>query len=242
MRTHFLELVLGFAVASCGGKLASVDAPDGGADASSIDASPAPSDAKPPNDVQAPPPTDALAPPACAPAPVGTSTNDWKPPKRQPNACQGSDIADFAVSCFSSTSAPQKCSAFTQAHPGCASCLSSELTDAQRGPLVDEEGGALVYLNQAGCVALVTNDASPTSCAVSVDALRACTKASCAACPLSDSTDFMNMLACRTAAESSTCSAYAGPATCLEKVAPQCGPATDFVALLTKVAPLFCGP
>lgn len=99
-----------------------------------------------------------------------------------------------------------------------------------------------LLLNEAGCVALVTGDATPSSCAVKEYLLRSCALASCADCPLDGPEDVPNWDACMQASTGSTCASYAGPAACVQKVAPQCVNGSDFGTRFQAIAPLFCGP
>jgi hypothetical protein len=235
-------MIAALVIGGCGGKLASTG--DGGPDGSLADAPTSVVDAKPPVDGIAPPPpppTDGGVPLVCPPAPVGTVTSAWSPPKRVPNACSKSDIDAFWQVCLSPKANQQSCQGFQQKVPNCLDCLTSASNEPQWGPLVSDQTG-LVFLNEGGCVALVTKDPSLNGCGAAVNQLRQCTLESCADCPLNAPEDLKNLDACMKASEVSTCQSFQAKAACGNKLAPQCMPGPDFETTYKAIAPLFCGP
>ncbi len=134
----------------------------------------------------------------------------------------------------------RRCGCFQQANTARTSCV---LTKPQApGPLV-AIGTALVELNVPGCVAIVTGDSSPSSCAARLQTAGDCEGAACLAqCPIVDTQSFQQYQQCTQSAASGGCSKYVTAECALDGgAAAQCD-VVDFQTAYTNIVPLFCGP
>ncbi len=188
---------------------------------------------------------DASPPPPPAPTcPTPADVSQWTappfiPPVVQKGSCTSQQIQDLFNACFSPTNNQTQCNSFQQANAACVSCA---LTKPQApGPLV--EGTALVTLNIPGCIAIVTGDASPSSCAARLQTVDACEEAACAAqCPVTDAQSFQQYVQCTQTAASGGCKTYVGAECAIDGgAAGQCL-VSDFQTGFMTLVPLFCGP
>ena len=176
--------------------------------------------------------------PVCAPA---TSFDDagaptWTPPISS-NVCSPKDIADFDQACFTTSST--SCDDWMKAHVACGACLVTKPTAPTFGALVLY--GDVYYANIGGCIALVSGDASSTSCGAKMLESYECEALVCAQC---DSQDFAAYLDCTSAADKQQpCSAYQ-VALCDAPdggaVYDACFSEQNFDDYVTKLGALFC--
>jgi hypothetical protein len=153
---------------------ASVDVTVPVVDAASPDAAPPESDAG----LDAPP-EDAHVIISCTPSLTGAPAPSWKPPSTYPRAaCSAAEITQIVTDCYAQLSA-SKCAADKAAMPACAACLITDETAASLGPII--QAGAYGTLNQAGCQALETGDASPSGCPARIGVVIDCEQLACAA-------------------------------------------------------------
>jgi hypothetical protein len=190
-----------------------------------------------------PPPSDAASA-ACAPNPAPNFSPLWRPPAIAP-ACGPSDAAAVIDCLINAAALPSagdmRC--LDKAESDCFACLVTPEASPALGPIIARTDGTYV-LNFAGCVALVTQDTSASSCGARRQATEECVGAACTNCKsLVDSRE------CSENAEPTVCVAYHDA--CLtdplfaSAIVTTCGPERqDLAAFATKAyqyADLFCG-
>lgn len=84
---------------------------------------------------------------------------------------------------------------YKSSHVACSACILGKL-----GPLTD---GITYGSNVPGCLALVTGDSSPTSCAARLVASEGCAREACATCSTPD-----ELASCEANARTGTCAAF----------------------------------
>jgi hypothetical protein len=164
------------------------------------------------------------------------------PPNATANVCTSQDLAAFYQACVTSGATSSACNAFIASDAGaCASCLLSRSSDPTWGPVVvlPEQ----TKLNVAGCVAIVTGDASSTSCAQAISAELGCEGYACdSVCPMNVDGGLaayqecaldVAMTTCRNYLEAECDPADAGITKCTQKTTGQIG--------FTNIASVFCG-
>lgn len=175
----------------------------------------------------------------------------WKPPTgSHQGACTEAQTTTF-VDCLDNVS-DVTCKAFfgAPANTRCISCALDPTGAATYGPLV--EGTAGIDVNESGCIALTTGDASATGCGAKVLALRQCEESACESSCLVPTDDagapHAVFLACEKNADATVCKAFADGATCANAleadggVASVCaGSGTTFAEHAKSIVNLFCG-
>lgn len=165
------------------------------------------------------------------------------PPAPPQDACSPTQLADFYAKCLDETTADtQDCQDFVTANTTCAKCLETSASASAWGPVVSRQG--LVSINVAGCIALVTGDKGPMSCAAKYQAADDCTTQACEAnCPIdeNDPATFTAYEACLGQAAEGGCKAY-HDALCKVDGSPiaQCTDHQSFKEYYDAIAPLFC--
>jgi hypothetical protein len=190
---------------------------------------------------------------ACAPRSAndaGIPTPAWRPPHVVLNACTPAQSATFFEDCFGATASGAACAAFvaTQAGQDCASCMVSDISAAEYGPLINV--GGFVVVNTGGCIALA--DPCDEPCAAANVALDLCESQACSAScltpPLSQA-DIDAFDGCANLADTCLCAAeHQQASACNAVLSAQPSTARCFVAdpsnltpTVMQVAPLFCG-
>jgi hypothetical protein len=190
---------------------------------------------------------------ACPPASLGS----WKASPyhhasaAQPAACTTALIADFYASCLGPSASTTACNPTwgtgeDTAHQTCQGCLVTPESAATWGALVSF--GSTVSLNVAGCIELLDPGAPGVTCATFVQQADECEHRACdATCPVTDDASFANWRACVSAAGTSVCAAYAGPAGCAQSQhdagpALRCVNGATFEEQYAAIAAVFCGP
>ena len=178
----------------------------------------------------------------CSPGDVSGFVPLWKPPTGQHQGkCTQSQITAYYTGCLGPSATQQACtSATAAANANCMSCLTTQTTSGDYGPIVS--GNGLLVLNVAGCVALL--DPGNTSCARALQATSQCTHVACdARCPVSGDASLQAFDRCTQNAEANACQSYVS--TCGDTEANG-GPAAacffqTFEEGFNVLAPLFCG-
>lgn len=178
---------------------------------------------------------------ACVPAPVGTLTPTWIPPRAPMAACSADQIDLYFSLCWTSAGTADSCDAFVKDNPRCAGCFeASHAFDEQLGPLVVV--GPAYFVNAGGCLAL--SDPCNLECAKVSAFQDECTGASCAACPGDDPSAWG---VCTSAATACSCQSYTAQyVSCRDALEAQGNPAADCFSgdmktQFEKVLTTFCG-
>jgi hypothetical protein len=152
----------------------------------------------------------------CAPEPVDAAFV-FTPPNAPRNVCTSAQIHEFYVDCWSTTQTTAACNAFygEPANSSCILCMVSKST-ASTWAAVVEFPNDITSANISGCIAIVTGDAGPGSCAYASQALKECVWDSCEAhCPTGATSAGVNAYEqCVTAAEGSVCATQNQAAAC----------------------------
>jgi hypothetical protein len=190
--------------------------------------------------------TPDLKPLGCVPGDVSTFAPTWRPPTAaHQNTCTPTQIAD-AVTALTSGGF----STFAAQNAACAACVVTDSEAAMLGPIVQFKTLGFFDGNRDGCVAVLTNDATASSCGAKVQAQGQCGLAACGAnCPVKSNADFVKLNTCINAAHAGACITYAQAAQCTGTAMTDAstgltscflanqGVATWFTDLVT----LFCG-
>ena len=194
--------------------------------------------------------TDANEPP-CPPAPVTSFAPAWKPPgASKSGACTTTQISTFFDACLGPSSNANGCAAFSQANTSCVSCLQSDDTSAQYGPVVWHSSRLYYTTNIAGCIADVQADAGASGCAAAYQAVVQCKESACSSCLSAQNPDFTRYSACENQA-GTECQSY------ITKLTSTCGtglkdPSNPVAVCIPpsgdtaqdaylRLAPVFCG-
>lgn len=166
----------------------------------------------------------------CAPGSVAGFTPVWKPPTGRNQAKCNSTQVDTYVEClFSQAANDPTCRDYlsSAANAVCAGCLMSQLDDAQYGPFIRLSADAIT-VNVEGCVALMSGDAQPTSCAAKAQALGQCRAAACDPnCVVTDHASLLQYNSCEDAAGSSVCKSYLDASSCINALLGPGGSASN---------------
>jgi hypothetical protein len=188
---------------------------------------------------------------ACGPNMIDPTAIIWAKP-RPINAmgCNSQEIQDFLNICINGTST-SACTAWQTAHMTCNTCLNSNEGDQSFGPLINTASSGYIFVNDGGCIALLTGDTSDTGCGAAQWKTSDCEDDACAMCM-----DAMSYSACQGNADTSTCTQYynaghidssgnAAGTACANIDAgaiAACGlTASTFDAFYTAVATVMCG-
>ena len=184
--------------------------------------------------------------PACIPSTVGTPT--WDPPSTYPrHACTKAAIDAYLTDCFNPTFDQTKCDTDKTTYASCLACMFDG-DGGTTGPLLETSQG-VTFVNYPGCLALVTDDAGPGSCAGEQGVLLACINGSCQSCPQDDGGGIGQINTCNESSskDGGPCSSYAQAVNCGSL--PQTASAVcyrqtgeSFEAYASRVAVLFCAP
>lgn len=176
---------------------------------------------------------------ACVPAAVDAAFV-FTPPNPQRSACTAAQIQTANEDC-NPTLTTAACRAFLSdpANALCIDCALSLASNRTWGALVDYPND-IVYANVSGCVATVSGDSGPGSCAYALQALQTCTWESCETqCPSGATpAGVMAFNQCTAEAESSICARQAQAASCLSDY-PACHYAS-FEAYVLALGAFFC--
>ncbi len=209
--------------------------------------------------------TDGAPPAPCAPGPVGASfAPQWHAPRaKQAGACSLAQIDAFrqCIDDSATAASPPSCQPWASpqgADATCLSCLQSQTSDAEWGPLILSPTESTI--NVVGCLALAEGKPDGTGCAGSLNAANQCDRAACyPTCPLGSSdpavanAEVQQELACETSAQSTVCATYTTQAACAGAIkAGDAGtpdeakcfgvPAGTPDVIFENVALAFCGP
>ena len=194
-----------------------------------------------------PPPTPPIeAGPPCAPQSVAQYVaSSLVPPKSDASACTSQELADFYAACITAGTSAASCAAFQAVDAGtaaCGACLLSKTTDDTWGPVV--VSATQTKMNVAGCVAIVQNDASASSCASRVAAELGCEAYACdAVCPVTLDAGATSYATCTQEVAAGDCRPYLN-AECdpADAGVSQCfGDQTASATAFASFAALFCG-
>jgi hypothetical protein len=162
------------------------------------------------------------------------------PPRPPENSCTQQQLSDFYDACVSLTGTMTKCTLLRQANVVCSQCLVSAATDPTWGPIVSTPSWDF---DIAGCVALVTGDASSTGCASAIAAARGCEDAACTTCEWTPGHDPSEREQCIQEADVGACAKYAN-AECDLSSDPTavCRVSRTSSASFVAFASVFCSP
>jgi hypothetical protein len=196
---------------------------------------------------------DGSAPAAlCKPAASSSFTPTWqKPTAFAQGACSTAQIDGFYTACLAPPIDAATCTAFVSANGACATCISSQETDAQGGPVIWHASNRYYTMNIPGCIANMDHDTSATGCGAAYQAVLQCKEAACSTCFASQNGSFSNFSACEAQAGQGSCQKY-GTAlynTCdaalhdagspiAACIPPSTSTAKD---VYDRIAPMFCG-
>jgi hypothetical protein len=178
------------------------------------------------------PAIDSGPPPVCAPGSVASFKPTWHPPRTPTSACTKTQI-DSYLQCLNdaaTTLNPPSCAewsgALSAADSSCLTCLSSNESDSQYGPLVALPTELLI--NLAGCIALAEGKVDGSGCGGSLQADQQCQRAAClATCPTASSSQVASEVICEEDANllpadggaGGVCAKFALRATCAGAIA-----------------------
>jgi hypothetical protein len=193
---------------------------------------------------------DANLPP-CPPAPVTSFAPVWKPPvASKSGACTSGQISSYFDACLSPSSNPAGCSTYTQANTTCVSCLESDETAAQYGPVIWHSNRLYYTTNIAGCIADMQADGGADGCGAAYQGVVECKQAACSACMTPQTPVFSRYLTCENQAGTEcesyiktltgTCGAtLKDPSNPIAVCIPPQGDTPQDAYL--RLAPMFCG-
>jgi len=183
--------------------------------------------------------SDATVLDVCTPASVASFKPSAMNPPRAPTAsCSNTELGTFWDACFGPNVTTTSCQTFLTSQTACVQCLVSQYTDSTWGALV-VEGNSYYGLNVGGCVDILQNDSSPTSCGARLLASWECEGVACANCYDEPEVVYEQ---CYQEAAANGCRAYTDK---------ECDPADGGFAQcifdgskasLVSVASVFCGP
>jgi hypothetical protein len=187
----------------------------------------------------------------CDPVAASATPPPWTPPKPfASGACAAADFDAFFDACLATPIDPAKCTAYKTTNAACATCLESEETDANLGPVIWHSSHAYFTLNLAGCIADAEKNVSATSCGAAYQAAIGCKQNACEAC-FTKGSSFAQFSACESAAGKTVCSDSnaALRTSCADALHDAGSPATACLPPATtttrnaykQIAPLFCG-
>ncbi|MGO9714781.1 MAG: hypothetical protein ACLQBL_38400 [Polyangiaceae bacterium] len=165
--------------------------------------------------------------PVCAPGPVTSFTPTWHPPRTPTSSCTSTQI-DSYLECLddaATMSNPPSCAEWSgqlsSTDATCLTCLISNETDAQYGPLVLLPTETLI--NVAGCIALAEGKVDGSGCGGALQADEQCQFAACLPSCVTDTTSqIAAAVACEAQANTvgvdaganGVCATYATKASC----------------------------
>lgn len=194
---------------------AACSASDQAPSASNLDAAPTP-DAGEPRDGALGDPRG--TPVACAPQPLGDFHPTFPPPlPAHADVCTDSQLSTIVTNCVFAAVTSLACKDAMAAAPSCASCVLARPESGVSAAFIHASGLAITVPNVATCIAIVENDAGPTSCAATQSAYDQCTLRACAeVCSLDRPADAPKFSQCVTDATKGACAPYveAGAAAC----------------------------
>jgi hypothetical protein len=182
----------------------------------------------------------------CAPQNIDPSSLAWKPPNAvRPGACAQAQIGGWYDACWGDSWSKSVCDAFEKdaANRGCLDCLFYAPNASTRGAA---EVGAYLRLNVAGCIAIVSGDATATGCGAKLQAETDCPRRACEpVCPLETARDYDRYEACENAAYDGLCAAYVdAEGGCADLPAYRVcrgGSYLDFRSAFIGISSVFCG-
>lgn len=182
----------------------------------------------------------------CSPQPVEPSSLGWKPPNAvRPGACEEAQIGGWYDACWGDSWSQATCDTFEKdaVNRACLDCLFYAPNAATRGAA---EVGAYLRLNVAGCIAIVSGDASATGCGAKLQAETDCPRQACEpVCPLDTARDYDRYEACEDAAYDGLCASYVdAEGGCADLPAYRtCRGASylDFRSAFIGISSVFCG-
>jgi len=192
-----------------------------------------------------------VTPAPCPPASVTKFEPTWKPPIASGSgACNHTQISSFFDACMGPSSSTAGCNAFVQANATCSTCLQSNDTDPEYGPVIWHANRLYYTTNIAGCIADEQADAGAGGCGAAYQAVVQCKESACNACLSPTSPDFSVYATCENQAGTecqsfidaltSTCGTALGDPN--SSVAPCIPPSTATAEeAYLALAPIFCG-
>jgi hypothetical protein len=148
------------------------------------------------------PPIDSNTPDAMGDAPPTCVPDSFHPPHAREAKCTTTELGELHDACLGSTASTAACNAFRAAHLACYSCFLTDANAAAQGALSQWEQTSVRYIdvNVGGCLSLLANDSSATSCGAKWDAFNRCAIAQCCT-----ATPFATFQSCVAAARTGTC-------------------------------------
>jgi hypothetical protein len=158
--------------------------------------------------------------------------------------CRLAQIQNLYADCWGSAATTTDCDDFYNdpTNTPCIHCMITQSTAPSWGAIVLFPG-TNAFANLGGCLALVTGDSGPGSCAQVVETLQQCEVSSCrVGCPTEDTAEAGAVIVqCRTQSETTTCMGQDQAAVPCENASPNdaCGFA-DFEADFIGVGQVMC--
>lgn len=124
----------------------------------------------------------------------------FHPPHPREAKCTTTELGELHDACLGATASTAACNAFRAAHFNCYSCFLTDANAAAQGALTQWEQTSVRYIdvNVGGCLSLLANDTSATSCGAKWDAWNRCAIAQCCT-----TTPFASFQTCLAAARTS---------------------------------------
>ena len=189
-----------------------------------------------------PPPLPEAAPP-CAPVSVAgyTPATTMTPPSAPTQSCALADLEAFYDACIAQGLVSPDCLAFESDGGACAKCILSPESASSWGPVVVRN--SIPTLNVAGCMALVQQDASPTSCAKRASDEQGCEQLACdSVCPFTVDAGELAYQQCTELAAATECRSYVDAECNAADAGVQvCVPSSLDKTTFAAMASLFCG-
>jgi hypothetical protein len=195
------------------------------------------------------------AEPPCLPSSVATFTPEWKKPNAAASgACSSAQIAAYYDACLDPNSNAAGCTTFSSgaSNKTCVSCLATDDTAPQYGPVIWHDNNFFFTINSAGCIADQQDDMSDAGCGAAYQALVTCKEQACSACLSAENSDFDRYTTCKNSSATETeCTGF------IQTLDTVCGAAlkdaSSPIAICTppssdsakdaylQIAPIFCG-
>jgi hypothetical protein len=192
--------------------------------------------------------------PTCTPQSVAGWTPAWKAPTgAHQGACGAGEASALIDACFGDDATEESCSEAETTYAACDTCLFTDDTASQWGPIVYFSEVDYYDTNEGGCVALVTGETAATGCGAKLNAAYDCGLAACGAvCPVNTDADFVALDKCLAAAEAdpAMCKTYVDEANTCYEAALTAHPEVsmcawdgteDYLEVFKRVGELFCG-
>ncbi|MBI5534338.1 MAG: hypothetical protein HY898_16565 [Deltaproteobacteria bacterium] len=193
---------------------------------------------------------------ACEPQSVSGWTASWKPPSgKYQGKCKAGETVALMEACFGANATESGCAAAETQYADCNTCLYTDDTASQWGPVVYFSGVELYDRNEGGCFALLMGDTSATGCGAKLNAAYDCGIASCGGvCPTSTDAEYeaFNNCIASAAADAAFCKTYQDAADACATAALAAdggealnacvwGDSEDWLVVAERIGEIFCG-